>query len=123
VLAERHDLVRIDVVADGQLTARDDAFGLVADVEQHLVLVDLDHGPLHDLAVLHVHEGLVDGISEGHAQVVDDDLAGVVRALLVEGASEAGIRRGERRVVGQGGQLSRRGDVRRRAARARTEEG
>ena len=37
LLAERHDLVRVDVVADRQLLGRDDALGLVADVEQHLV--------------------------------------------------------------------------------------
>ena len=42
LLAERHDLVRVDVVADRQLLGRDDALGLVADVEQHLVGVDLD---------------------------------------------------------------------------------
>src|SRR5438067_325311 len=42
LFAQRHDLVRVDVVADRQFLARDDALGLVADVEQHLVGVDLD---------------------------------------------------------------------------------
>jgi hypothetical protein len=38
--------VRVDVVADAQLARRDDALALVADVEQHLVRVDLDDVPL-----------------------------------------------------------------------------
>ena len=41
LLAERHDLVRVDVVADRQLLGRNHAFGLVSDVEEHLVGVDL----------------------------------------------------------------------------------
>ena len=48
----RDDLGRVDVVADRQLAAGDHALGLVADVEQDLVLVDLDHLALDDLAVL-----------------------------------------------------------------------
>ena len=39
-LAHRHDLVGVDVVADAQLTARDDTLALVANVEKDLVLVD-----------------------------------------------------------------------------------
>ena len=77
VVAQRHDLVRVDVVADRQLARRDDAFGLVADVEQDLVLVDLHHRALHDLAVLDVDEGAVDRIGERHAEIVCGDLAGV----------------------------------------------
>ena len=42
LLVERDDLVRVDVVADRELARRDDALGLEADVEQHLVAVDLD---------------------------------------------------------------------------------
>ena len=52
LVAERDDLVRVDVVADRQLAGGDDAFGLVADVEQDLVLVDLDDRAVDDLAVL-----------------------------------------------------------------------
>jgi hypothetical protein len=36
-VAQRDDLVRVDVVADAQLASRDDTLALVADVEQHLV--------------------------------------------------------------------------------------
>ena len=46
LVAQRDDLVRVDVVADRQLAGRDDALGLEADVEQDLVLVDLDDGAL-----------------------------------------------------------------------------
>ena len=42
LVVERDDLVGVDVVADGELARRDDALGLEADVEQHLVAVDLD---------------------------------------------------------------------------------
>src|SRR5690606_1239005 len=51
LVAEADDLVRIYVVADRQLASRDHAFGLVADVEQDLVLVDLDDRAFDDLAV------------------------------------------------------------------------
>jgi hypothetical protein len=56
VLADLNDLGRLHVVADRQLLGRDHALGLVADVEQHLVAVDLDHVPLDDVSVLEVAE-------------------------------------------------------------------
>ena len=42
LVADLDDLVGVDVVLDGQLARGDDALGLVADVEQDLVAVDLD---------------------------------------------------------------------------------
>ena len=75
-LAERHDLVGVDVVADRQLLRGDDALGLVADVEEHLVRVDLDDFTGDDVAVVERDDRGVDGIREGHAPeiVVGDDL-------------------------------------------------
>jgi hypothetical protein len=63
-------------VLDGELTARDDAFGLVADVEQDLVAVDLDDRALDDVAIVEVLDGRVDGSEEVlfRADVVDGDL-------------------------------------------------
>ncbi len=73
------DLVGVDVVADGELADGDDALGLVADVEQDLVPVDLDDGALDDVAVVELHDGGVDGVVEGGAaQVVLDDGPGDV---------------------------------------------
>src|SRR6185312_12493722 len=40
-IAYGNDLIRVDVVLDGELAGGDDALGLVADVEQNLVAVDL----------------------------------------------------------------------------------
>ena len=94
LLTERDDLVRVDVVADAQLTRRDDALALVADVEQHLVLVDLDDRAVDELTVLDLDHRAVDGVGEGHAEVVGDDLARCVVALLVEGAEPGGRRHG-----------------------------
>jgi hypothetical protein len=48
-----------------QLAAGDHALGLVADVEQDLVLVDLDDRALDELAVLDLDHGAVDGVGEG----------------------------------------------------------
>ena len=90
LLAHRHDLARVDVVADAQLTRRDDTLALVADVEEDLVLVDLDHGAVDELAVLDVDHLSGDGIGEGHAEIVGDDLTRGVVALLVEGAEGTG---------------------------------
>ena len=78
VVADRDDLVRVDVVLDRQLAGGDDALGLVADVEQDLVPVDLDDGAFDDVAVVEVLDGLVDRGEEGFlgADVVDRDLRG-----------------------------------------------
>ena len=69
-------------------------FALVADVEQHLVLVDLDDRAVDELAVLDFDHRAVDGIGEGHAEIVDGDLAGGVVAFLVEGAHGGRCERG-----------------------------
>ena len=78
LVADLDDLVGVDVVLDRQLAGGDDALGLVADVEQDLVAVDLDDGALDDVAVVEVLDGLVDGGEEvlGRADVVDRDLRG-----------------------------------------------
>src|SRR5215831_7744105 len=78
VLAALDDIVRVDVVLDRQLAGRDDAFGLVADVEQDLIPVDLDDRPLDDVAVIEVLDGLVDRGEEGllGTDVVDRYLGG-----------------------------------------------
>src|SRR5207237_535500 len=74
LLARLDDLARIDVVADGELAGRDDALGLVADVQQDLVLVDFDDDTLDDVPVVELDDRAGDGILEGHApQVVVDD--------------------------------------------------
>ena len=74
----RDDLVGVDVVLDRQLAGGDDALGLVADVEQDLVAVDLDDDAFDDVAVVEVLDRLVDGGEEGLlvADVVDRDLGG-----------------------------------------------
>ena len=84
----------IDVVADGQLTDRDDALGLEADVEQDLVPVDLDHRPLDDVAVVELDDGAVHGVFEGGpAEVVLGDGRGMYYPVLVEGPMASPDRR------------------------------
>ena len=68
LLAERHLLTWIDRLADRQLVGRDDALGLVADVDEHLVLVDAYDIARHDLALL---EGLHRGVVVGDYLTVD----------------------------------------------------
>ena len=76
----------VEVVADGQLASRDHALGLEADVQQHLVPVDLDDRSLHDVAVVELDDGAVDGLLEGHApEVVLGDLCGDVGPHGIEG--------------------------------------
>ena len=45
---------------DGELTGGDDTLGLVADVEQYLVAVDLDDNSFDDIAVVEVLDRRVD---------------------------------------------------------------
>src|SRR5581483_8034834 len=64
VVADLHDLVRVDVVADRELLGGDDPLGLVADIEEDLVAVDLDDRPLDDVAVLEVAERGLHGLDQ-----------------------------------------------------------
>ena len=74
LLVEVDDLVGVDVVADRELARRDDALGLVADVEQDLVAVDLDDLAGDDVAVVELDDRGVDRIGERlAAEVVEDD--------------------------------------------------
>src|SRR5690606_36536861 len=72
-IADGDHLGRVNVVLDGQLPRGDHALGLVADVEQDLVPVDLDDGALDDVAVIEVLDGLIDRGEERllGAEVVD----------------------------------------------------
>jgi hypothetical protein len=76
LVTDLDDLVRIDVMLDRQLTRGDDPLGLVADVEQDLVPIDLNDGALDDVAIVEVLDGLVDGGEEVLTcpDVVDGDL-------------------------------------------------
>jgi hypothetical protein len=91
----------MNVVADREFLGGDQTLGLVSDVEQDLVLVDLDHGAVHHLAIFDSDHGAVDRIGERHAEVVGDDLTGGVDALVVEGPHLAGGRLGGGCGVGQ----------------------
>src|SRR5215470_11805550 len=59
-LANLDHVMRVDIVLDRQLTRGDHALGLVADIEQDLVSIDLDDGPFDNVAVVEVFDGLVD---------------------------------------------------------------
>src|SRR5581483_5557846 len=74
------DLVGVDVVLDGELAGRDDAFGLVTDVEENLVTVDLDDDALDEVTVVEVLDGRVDRVEEVllRTDVVDRNLRSVV---------------------------------------------
>ena len=78
LVADLDDLGGVDVVLDGQLARGDDALGLVADVEQDLVPVDLDDATLDDVAVVEVLDRRVDRGEQVflRADVVDGDLRG-----------------------------------------------
>src|SRR6266508_2212053 len=80
VVADVDDVVRVDVVLDRQLARRDDALGLVTDVEQDLVPVDFDDGAFDDVAVVEVLDGLIDRREEVFLRpdVIDRNLRGVL---------------------------------------------
>ena len=80
LVADVDNLVGVDVVLDGKFARGDDALGLVSDVEEHLVAVDLDDGALDERAVVEVLalEGLFDRGQEvlSRSDVVDRNLLG-----------------------------------------------
>src|SRR5690349_22604259 len=73
VVTDRHHFRGVHVMLDRQLARGDDTLGLVADVEQDLVPVDLDDGAFDDVAVVEVLDGLVDGGEESflRPEIVD----------------------------------------------------
>src|SRR3954452_11254402 len=79
LVADVDDVVGVDVVLDRQLTRGDHALGLVADVEQDLVPVDLHDGAFDDVAIVEVLDGCVDRGEEVllGADVVDGHLGRV----------------------------------------------
>jgi hypothetical protein len=103
VLPDRHDLGGVDVVLDRQLPRGDDTLGLVADVEQDLVAVDLDDGALDDVAIVEVLDREVDG---GEEVLLRPDV--VDRYLRCRGRGGGGV---GGHVVGCSGRGSSRGVV------------
>ena len=53
---------------DGELAREDDTLGLVADVKEDLVVVDLDDSALDDVAIVEVLDGLVDGCDQSASE-------------------------------------------------------
>ena len=103
LLAERDDLGRVDVVADREFLRGDDALGLEADVEQHLVGVDLHDGAGDEAALVELDEGGVDRIGQGDAvEVVEHDLGG---AALLELGGGVRLDDGGFGLGGRGGDL------------------
>ncbi|GAB7037446.1 hypothetical protein JCM9533A_12940 [Catenuloplanes niger JCM 9533] len=78
VVTDRHHFRGVHVVLDRQLARGDDALGLVADVEQDFIPVDLNDGAFDNVAVVEVLDGLIDRGEECllAAEVVDGDLVG-----------------------------------------------
>src|SRR5690625_371085 len=95
LVADLDDLTGVDVVLDGQLTRGDDALGLVADVQEDLIVIDLDHGALDDVAIVEVLDGRIDGGHEviGATDVVDGDRGGRGLGHLVRDSVGPGMSR------------------------------
>ena len=91
LLAEGDDLAGVHHVADGQLPGGDDPLRLVADVQQHLVAVNLHHLAGHDLAVFHLdHGGGVCVVQELVFDVLVGDLTRDVVPLSVKSSHTVG---------------------------------
>src|SRR5690554_364555 len=91
-VADVDHLVGVGVVADRELTRRDHTLGLVADVEEDLVTVDLDDDALDEVAVVEVLDG---GVNRGEevfarADVVDGDGGGLGGGYGHEGSDSDG---------------------------------
>ena len=92
LVADADHIEGVDVVLDGEFFGGDDPFGLVTDVEEDLVPVDLDDGAGDDVAVVEILDRCVDGREKGfgRAEVVDCDL----RWCLERGRHVVGLRDG-----------------------------
>jgi hypothetical protein len=77
-VADLDDLARVDVVLDGELAGGDYTLGLVTDVEEDLVTIDLDDGSLDEVSVVEKLQRLFDRCKEVFcgSDVIDRDLLG-----------------------------------------------
>ena len=82
-VAHGDDVVGVDVVLDGKLAGGDDTLGLVADVKEDLVVIDLDDGTFDQITIIEVLDGGIDCLDEVlfGADVVDGDLGDFVIVL------------------------------------------
>ncbi len=84
------DLVgRVHRAPDRQLGDRDHALRLVADVDEHLVLVDPDDGAVHDLALVDLREGRLVVGNELAVGALDPD-AGLLLHQIIGSQNEPG---------------------------------
>src|SRR6478609_5310350 len=76
LIAHGNDLGGVDVLLDGELAGGDDTLGLVPDVEQDLVPVDLDDDTFDDVSVIEVLDRRIDRGEQFFLRpdVVDRDL-------------------------------------------------
>ena len=93
LVADRDLVGRVHVPADRELGDRDDALGLVADVDEHLVLVDAHDRAVDDLALVDRRErALVVGdqlpVGAGRPDAVLGLASGVSRRVLLIGSAE-----------------------------------
>ena len=59
-VAQGDDVLGVDILADGKLAGGDDALGLEADVQQNLIVLNLDDGARHKIALIKVGNRTVD---------------------------------------------------------------
>ena len=86
-LAHGHDLGRVDVITNRELTGGDDAFGLEADVEQYLIVVNLDHGAGDEITIFEFEHAIAhEGGKVGANHVVFGDDARHVSAVHIKGS-------------------------------------
>ena len=84
---DRDNVLRIEIVTDGELPRGNHPFGLESDVEEHLVPIDLHDFAGDDVAVLEGDDCLVDCFLEGKiAKIVLDDLARDIHPVGIERA-------------------------------------
>ena len=88
LLAQRDLVGRADRFADGKLADGDDAFRLVADVDEHLVLVDTHHQAGDDVAL---GEDVDGGVVVGHDLAVDDLEIAVTALDELDGLLDLGV--------------------------------
>ena len=64
LVSDGYDLAGGDILADGEFLERHDAFGLVSDVDQNLVLLDVDHRSFDDVTLFELQHRLGDSCCE-----------------------------------------------------------
>ena len=86
LLADLHNVVRVDIVFDGKFTSRNETFCLVTEFEEHSVAIDFGNCASDKLLLFNNNHGGFELFFEALGEIAVDNLSRGVIVFRIEGA-------------------------------------